>query len=251
MPSPLCSGYVSIESRIPKSHPLRAIKARVDEILGALSPEFDKVYSSTGRPSIAPECLLKAPLKHVLFIIRSERQLMDQLDYNLLFRWFEGLGMDDEVWAPTTFSKNRERFIDGEIADKCFKAVVRMAHKRKLISRERFSVDGRHCRKAVSPPMCRQRRTIVAPGSHQMLLAEQTTGEGSSHSELPLLVFRGLHERYRAWRLRQYPMMSANLRDFRSRENHPSSIAQTRTIENRHRFINLWGEFWVYSFLAD
>ena len=139
---PSMFSYVSIESRIPKSHPLRAMKARVDEILSALSPEFDKVYSSSGRPSIAPECLLKALLIQVLFTIRSERQLMDQLDYNLLFRWFVGLGMDDEVWAPTTFTKNRERFIDGEIADKFFKAVVRMAHKRKLISREHFSVDG-------------------------------------------------------------------------------------------------------------
>lgn len=110
--------YKSIEDRIPADHPIRPLRKMVDGILIELSDDFDELYSVSGRPSIPPEHLLRALLIQVLFTIRSERQLMVQIDYNLLFRWFIGIGMDDEVWDPTTFSKNRDRLLDGEIANK-------------------------------------------------------------------------------------------------------------------------------------
>src|SRR5206468_6024527 len=108
--------YLSPEARVPADHPLRAIRVLMDEVLTALSSRFETMYSQVGRPSIPPEKLLRAQLLQVLYTIRSERQLMEQLDYNLLFRWFVGLNLDDAVWAPTVFTKNRERLLDGEIA---------------------------------------------------------------------------------------------------------------------------------------
>ena len=104
--------YVSPEERVPQDHPLRAIRAITDEILKQLSPEFDAMYSPMGRRSIPPEKLLRALLLQVLYTIRSERQLMEQLDYNLLFRWFVGLNMDDVVWDPTVYTKNRQRLLE-------------------------------------------------------------------------------------------------------------------------------------------
>ena len=106
--------YVSLEARVPQDHPLRAIRRITDRALERLSPRFGALYINFGRPSIAPEKLLRALLLQALYTIRSERQLMEQLDYNLLFRWFVGLGMDDAVWSPTTFTKNRDRLLDGE-----------------------------------------------------------------------------------------------------------------------------------------
>jgi transposase len=114
----------------------------VNEVLERLAPEFDKIYSKRGRHSIPPEQLLRALLLQVLFSIRSERQLVEQLDYNLLYRWFVGLGMDDPVWVPTVFTKNRDRLLEGDIADAFFAEVLRLAEDRKLVSREHFSVDG-------------------------------------------------------------------------------------------------------------
>ncbi len=108
--------YVSPAQRVPKEHPLRAVRIMVDVVLRELSPEFQKLYSHTGRPSIPPERLLRALLLQVLYSIRSERMLMEQLDYNLLFRWFVGLSMDDPIWDPTVFTKNRDRLLRGEIA---------------------------------------------------------------------------------------------------------------------------------------
>jgi len=105
--------YLSIEDRIPQDHPLRTMQALVNPILTELSPRFQALYATTGRPSIAPERLLRALLLQILYTIRSERQLMEQLNYNLLFRWFVGLNPDDVVWVPTVFTKNRERLIDG------------------------------------------------------------------------------------------------------------------------------------------
>jgi transposase len=134
--------YVDLEQRIPKSHPLRRIRALVDEALGQLSERFDEIYASCGRPSIPPERLLRALLIQVLFSVRSERQLIEQLEYNLLFRWFVGLGIDDEVWNPTTFCKNRDRLLEGDISERFFAAVLSQAEKRKLLSKEHFSVDG-------------------------------------------------------------------------------------------------------------
>jgi len=134
--------YVSMESAIPASHPIRRIKDLVEPIFEKLSPDFDVIYSRVGRPSIPPEQLLKALLLQVLFTIRSERQLVEQLHYNLLYRWFVGLGMSGAVWDQSTFVKNRNRLLEGEIADKFFREVVAFAEKKNLISKEHFSVDG-------------------------------------------------------------------------------------------------------------
>jgi transposase len=134
--------YVSLEERIPQDHPLRPIRGMVDRVLEEMSPEFDELYSAVGRPSIAPEKLLRALLLQVFYTVRSERMLMEQLDYNLLFRWFVGLEIDDPVWVPTVLSKNRERLLAGEVAHSFFAKVVALARERKLLSTEHFTVDG-------------------------------------------------------------------------------------------------------------
>ena len=134
--------YVSCERRVPKDHPLRRIMALVDAALRDLSPEFERLYSRVGRPSIPPEKLLRALLLQAFFSVRSERQLMDQLEYNLLFRWFVGLAIDDRVWDVTVFTKNRERLLAGDIAAKFFAAVLRQPQIKGLLSDEHFSVDG-------------------------------------------------------------------------------------------------------------
>ncbi len=134
--------YVSPEQRVPEEHPLRPIRAMANAALRKLSPRFAKLYACSGRPSIAPEKLLRALLLQVLYSVRSERMLMEQLDYNLLFRWFVGLGMDDPVWDPTTFTKNRDRLLEGDIAQAFFAAVVAQIQGKKLLSDEHFSVDG-------------------------------------------------------------------------------------------------------------
>ena len=115
--------YLSPEERVPADHPLRAIRQMTDAVLARLSPRFDRLYSDIGRPSIPPEQLLRALLLQALYTVRSERLLMEQLDYNLLFRWFVGLTMDDPVWVPTVFSKNRDRLLEGDIARAFFRAV--------------------------------------------------------------------------------------------------------------------------------
>ena len=134
--------YVSCEARVPASHPLRPIRAIVDEVLEVLSEDFERLYAKTGRPSIAPEKLLRALLLQAFYSIRSERQLMEQLDYNLLFRWFVGLSVDAAVWDVTVFTKNRDRLLEGEVAGKVLAAVVAQARSRDLLSDEHFSVDG-------------------------------------------------------------------------------------------------------------
>jgi transposase len=134
--------YVSLEARVPPDHPLRAIRLITDLALAQLSPRFDTLYIRFGRPSVPPEQLLRALLLQALYTIRSERQLMEQLDYNLLFRWFVGLGMDDRVWAPTTFTKNRDRLLTGDIAAAFFDAVLRHADSARLLSDDHFTVDG-------------------------------------------------------------------------------------------------------------
>jgi len=134
--------YVSCEARVPGDHPLRAIRAIVDEALEVLSGEFEALYSTVGRPSIAPEKLLRALLLQAFYSVRSERQLMEQLDYNLLFRWFVGLAMDAPVWDATVFTKNRDRLLAGEIAAKFMAAVLSHARLRRLLSDDHFSVDG-------------------------------------------------------------------------------------------------------------
>ena len=134
--------YISAEERVPQDHPLRTMRTIVNSVLRDLSPLFESLYSSTGRPSIAPERLLRALLLQMLYTIRSERLLMEQLDYNILFRWFVGLEMDDRVWTPTVFTKNRDRLLDGEVAEAFFAGVLEQARRRGLLSDEHFTVDG-------------------------------------------------------------------------------------------------------------
>jgi len=139
--SPLFS-YVSLEQRVPNDHPLRAIRRMTDAALTLLSPRFERLYASIGRPSIPPEQLLRALLLQSLYSVRSERMLIEQLEYNLLFRWFVGLAMDDTVWTATTFTKNRERLLSGDIATAFFGVVSEQAREAGLLSDEHFTVDG-------------------------------------------------------------------------------------------------------------
>jgi transposase len=134
--------YVSLETRIPADHPLRAIREIVDEALQKLSPAFSRLYAREGRPSIPPERLLRALLLQAFYTVRSERQLMEQLNYNLLFRWFVGLSTDDPVWDATVFCKNRDRLLDGDIARRFMTVVLNLPQVSQLLSNEHFSVDG-------------------------------------------------------------------------------------------------------------
>ena len=134
--------YLSCEARVPLDHPLRPIQKIVDEALGALTGEFEKLYAKLGRPSIPPEKLLRTLLLQAFYSVRSERQLMEQLGYNLLFRWFVGLSLDAEIWDVTVFTKNRERLIEGDIASKFMAAVLNQERVKTLLSDDHFSVDG-------------------------------------------------------------------------------------------------------------
>ena len=134
--------YVDLEARVRADHPLRAIRTMVNEALAAMEREFSALYSSVGRPSIPPEKLLRAMLLQAFYSIRSERQLMERLEYDLLFRWFVGLGIDDAVWDHSVFSKNRDRLLEGDIAAKFLAAVLARSQVQKLLSTEHFSVDG-------------------------------------------------------------------------------------------------------------
>ncbi|GHH06241.1 IS5-like element ISPha2 family transposase [Pseudodonghicola xiamenensis] len=134
--------YVDLEERIPVGHPLHKIRQIVNDALTSLDAEFDALYTDFGRPSIAPERLIRASLLQILFSIRSERQLMEQMDYNLLFRWFVGLGIDDPVWVPTVFSKNRDRLLTTDMSRKVMAAILAHPQVKPLLSDEHFSVDG-------------------------------------------------------------------------------------------------------------
>lgn len=134
--------YIDIEDRVPAEHPLRLIRRIVNDVLAALDREFAKLYATSGRPSIPPERLLRALLLQAFYTIRSEAQLIEQLDYNLLYRWFVGLSADDAVWVPTVFSKNRERLLEAEVARKFLVTLLNHKEVRGLLSDEHFSVDG-------------------------------------------------------------------------------------------------------------
>src|SRR5688572_32553971 len=133
--------YLSPESRVRPDHPLRAIRQLTDAAFAELSPQFDRLYSAIGRPSIPPEQLLRALLVQTLYTIRSERLLMEEIDYSILFRWFVGLGLDEPIWSPTTFSKNRDRLLEGDVAAAFFDAVRGQAEAAGLLSDEHFTVD--------------------------------------------------------------------------------------------------------------
>src|ERR1700730_17610657 len=134
--------YLSPEQRVRSDHPLRAIRRMTDQVLTSLSPRFTKMYSAIGRPSIPPQQLLRALRTQSLYTVRSERLLMEEIDYSVLYRWFVGLGMDDPIWSPTTFSKNRDRLLQSDIAAAFFEAVVAQARTAGLLSDEHFTVDG-------------------------------------------------------------------------------------------------------------
>ena len=140
-----CEGlfsYVRLEERIPPDHPLRPIRALADEALGSLNKRFEGLYSTMGRPSIPPEMLLRATLLQAFFSVRSERMLMEQINYNLLFRWFVGVAMDAEVWHPTVFTHNRDRLLEADVAHEFLAALLVLPQVKKLLSSEHFSVDG-------------------------------------------------------------------------------------------------------------
>src|SRR5271169_6944381 len=132
--------YVLLEQRVPADHPLRAVRRLMDTVLGSMSAELDALYADSGRPSIAPEDILRALLLQVFYSVRSERLLVEQIDYNLLFRWFVGLGMDDAVWNHAVFSKNRDRLLNSEVAQQFFAAVNQQA--KRFMSDDHFTVDG-------------------------------------------------------------------------------------------------------------
>jgi transposase len=168
---------IPIDSWIEESHPLRAMAELVDPILTALSPEFDAIYSTTGRPSIPPEQLLKALFLQVLYTIRSEGQLLEHLRFNLLYRWFVGLSPDSRIWDETVFSKNRDRLLNGAIASKFFRKVLELAEIEKLISNDHFSVDGTQ---------------IQAWASHKSFLPkDEDKGTGGGDSGNPSVDFHG------------------------------------------------------------
>ena len=134
--------YIPLETQIPAKHPLRKIREIVDSVLESMSKDFDTLYSHTGRPNVPSETLLKALFLQVLYGIRRERLLLEQIDFNFLYRWFVGLRADDKIWDDTVFTKNRQRLLNGEIADQFFEKVIALANKKDLISDEHFTVDG-------------------------------------------------------------------------------------------------------------
>jgi transposase len=163
--------YISPEERVPPDHPLRPIRQLLDEILKEMSPQFAKLYSNVGRPSIAPERLLRSLLLQIFYSVRSERMLIEQLQYNLLFRWFVGMEMDEEVWNHAVFSKNRERLLNEEIAEGFFRRVIERA--KPFMSDEHFTVDG---------------TLIEAWASHKSFRPKDGTGKPGAGGEVD---FRG------------------------------------------------------------
>ena len=157
--------YVTLAQRIPADHPVRAIRVLVDRALARMDAQLEQLYSSTGRPSIAPERLLRATLLMVLYSIRSERQLMEQMDYNLLFRWFVGLEMDDPVWDVTVFTKNRERLIAGAVSQQLLSAVLDEAREHDLLSEEHFTVDGTLIQAWAAARSFKQKSDPPSPGA--------------------------------------------------------------------------------------
>jgi transposase len=157
--------YLTLAQRIPADHPARQIRVLVDRGLARMDGELEKLYSDTGRPSIAPERLLRATLLMILFSIRSERQLMEQMNYNLLFRWFVGLEMDDAVWDVTVFTKNRERLIAGEVSQLLLQEVMLEARQHDLLSEEHFTVDGTPIQAWAAARSFQEKTDPPAPGA--------------------------------------------------------------------------------------
>src|SRR2546428_1275832 len=155
--------YLSPEQRVRADHPLRAIRAMTDRVFADLSPRFTKMYSDIGRPSIPPEQLLRALVLQSLYTVRSERLLMEEIDYSVLFRWFVGLGMDDPIWSPTTFSKNRDRLLESDIAGAFFDAVLGQARAAGLLSGRQVPPGGAPLGARARPQNLRRRGGDTPP----------------------------------------------------------------------------------------
>ena len=181
--------YVSLEQRVAADHPLRAVRRLTDAVLGTLSPELDALYAASGRPSIAPEYILRALLLQVFYSVGSERLLVEQIDYNLLFRWFVGLGMDDAVWNHAVFSKNRDRLLSSDVAQRFFAEVNKQA--KKFMSDEHFTVDGTLIQAWASQKSFRSRRAPT-------MTTVRTFADKSAatiHISPPLIPMRGCTRR--------------------------------------------------------
>jgi transposase len=205
--------YISLEKRVPPGHPLRRVREMADRALQELSPKFDEMYARMGRPSIAPERLLRALLLQALYSVPSESRLLEQLDYNLLFRWFVGLDMDEMVWDATVFTKNRDRLLAGEVADGFFEGVVRQAGEQNLLSDEHFTVDGTMIEAWAS------RKSFVEKAERP----EQGTGSGGR------LTLRDTHESKTDPEARLYKKSTAG-------QARPSYLGHL-VMENRHGLI--------------
>jgi transposase len=179
--------YVDLETRVPQSHPLRVIRGIVNEVLASLDSEFERLYEGRGRESIAPERLLRASLLQAFYSVRSERQLVEQIDYNLLFRWFVGLGIDDGVWDHSTFSKNRDRLLEADVAAKFLEAVLRHKKVKHFLSEDHFSVDGTLMEAWASMKSFRAKDGSGEPPAH-------SGGDGQSKSRNAEVDFHG-HKR--------------------------------------------------------
>lgn len=180
--------YVDLEERIPARHPLRKIRSVVNDALRSLNADFDRLYAGEGRPSIAPERLIRASLLQILNSIRSERQLMEQMDYNLLFRWFVGLGVDDTVWVPTVFTKNRDRLLTTDMSRKIMAAILAHREVTPLLSDDHFSFDGTLVKawasmKSFQPKVNKAANTDDAPGDPPNDAASPTSSSDQSMTE--------------------------------------------------------------------
>jgi transposase len=210
--------YISPEQRVPQDHPLRPIRQIVDVVLKEMTKEFDDLYSDEGRPSIAPEKLLRALLLQVLYSVRSERMLMEQLDYNLLFRWFVGLSMDDAIWVATVFSKNRQRLLEGDIARKFFESILKQVREQGLLSDEHFSVDG----------------TLIEAWASQKSFKPKDGPRAPREGGNDGMEFRGQKRRNETHQSRTDP----EARLYRKSDGHPAQLCYLGHVlmDNRHGF---------------
>jgi transposase len=177
--------YISPEKRVPADHPLRPIRKMVDEILKEMSPKFAKLYSDVGRPSIAPERLLRSLLLQVFYSVRSERMLIEQLQYNMLFRWFVGMEMDEAVWNHAVYSKNRERLLNEEIAESFFQRVLERA--RPYMSDEHFTVDGTLIEAWASQKSFRRKDGVSHPERVEKSIFTGRSGRTTRMNRRPIL----------------------------------------------------------------
>jgi transposase len=212
--------YITPEARVRADHPLRPIRRMTDAVLQTLSPRFDRLYSTIGRPSIPPEQLLRALLLQMLYSIRSERLLMEELDYSVLYRWFVGLSLDDPIWDATTFTKNRDRLLDGDIADAFFAEVLAAVKQEGLLSDEHFTVDG---------------TLLEAWASHKSFKPKDTDRTPPDDPKNPTVNFHGQRRRNDTHQSTTDP----DARLYKKGTGHEAKLAYLGHLltENRHGFI--------------